>query len=137
VLAQQTWSEHLLGLEQVPQVSPRVGAAHGTHAVGVERSFVFRVARLLDVDAPVPGERLAIATVARGQHAIEHVDAAPDGLEQIVGRPHAHQVARAVRGHLGREFAQYAHHLLDWLAHREAPERHAVHRQTRDVLQVT
>ena len=42
---------------------------------------------IAQVDAPVPGEREPVATIARRQHAIEHVDAARDRFDEIVGVP--------------------------------------------------
>ena len=51
-----------------------------------------------------------MAAGARRQHAVEHVDAARDRFEDVVGRADAHQVARAV----GR---QLRHHRLEHVEH--------------------
>ena len=52
------------------------------------------VARVADREPAARGEELAVARVARGQHAVEHVDAARDRLDDVLRRAHPHQVAR-------------------------------------------
>src|SRR5713101_10036618 len=53
---------------------------------------------------------LAITAVTCGQHAIEHVDAAGDGLDQVFGRPDSHQITRLVRRHSRRDIFNYIQH---------------------------
>ena len=45
---------------------------------------------------PARREQLPVACVARRQHAVEHVDAAGDALDQVDRRAVAHQVARPI-----------------------------------------
>ena len=47
---------------------------------------------------PCAGEELAVARVAGRHHAVEHVDAAGDALDEVLGRPRTHQIARLVGG---------------------------------------
>ena len=51
---------------------------------------------ILEVDDAQARIGVAVAAGAGGMHAIEHVDAALDGAQNIVGLAHAHQVARLV-----------------------------------------
>ena len=51
---------------------------------------------------PAAGEEVAVARVAGRHHAVEHVHPARHRLDQVLGRAHAHQVARLVRGQRGR-----------------------------------
>ena len=56
---------------------------------------------VVEIDRAEAREHRAVAAVAGRQHAVEHVDAARDRLEQIVRRADAHQIARPV----GRQHA--------------------------------
>ena len=60
---------------------------------------------------PSLGERGAIPAHARGRDAVEQVDAAPDSLDEVLGKADPHQVARPI----ARE--RLAHHVED-LVHR-------------------
>ena len=44
------------------------------------------------------GIERAVARVAGGQHAVEHVDAGIDAVGDVQGRAHAHEVAGLVLG---------------------------------------
>ena len=75
---------------------------------------------------PSRGEGLAGAARAGRQHAIEHVDAALDRADDVVGLADAHQIARRVGGQLaGREIEAGEHRLLP-LPDREPADRIAV-----------
>ena len=52
---------------------------------------------VLQIDDAEAGVGVAVAAGARGVDAVEHVDAALDGAEDVVGLADAHQVARPVR----------------------------------------
>src|SRR5687768_11688451 len=71
---------HLAGHEDVPEISARVGAARVAAAGRIEGAIVLGVAGVADVDPPFAREELAVAGVARRQHAVEHVDTAGDAL---------------------------------------------------------
>src|SRR4051794_38759902 len=70
----------------------------------------------------MPGERYAMASVARWQHAVEHVDAARDRLQEIFGRADAHQVAGTIGGKRRRGFVDHSAHDLTRFADRKAPD---------------
>src|SRR2546421_9959618 len=108
------------------QVSARVAAADRARAKLVQGARVGRPARVLDVQLSARGERLPVATVARRDDAVEHVNAARDALDQVFRRADAHQVARRVRRHLWRDpFDDLVHHFL-LLADAQSPDGVAV-----------
>ena len=118
------------------RIGAAVGRADRAVAPRVERLRVVLVARLAEVHAPAPRERLAVAAVACRQHAVEQVDARAHGGEEVERRPDAHEVARPVGRHLGPELREAARHLLDRLTDREAAERQPVDLERRDLLEV-
>src|SRR5262249_51794660 len=63
-------------------------------------------------------------------HAIEHIDAARDRADDILGTADAHQIARVIGGQEIRREIQHAKHLLLALADREAADRIAVEADT-------
>ena len=66
-----------------------------------------------DIDRAVPGKSLPVAAAASRQHAIEHVDAALNRPNQIVGFAHTHQVSRPVSWkHVGCIIKATKHRLL-------------------------
>ena len=75
---------------------------------------------------PFGGEQAAVAGVARGQHAIHHVDAAGHVFGQLVGHADAHGVARPVARQHG--FGRLHHFQAERtrLAHRKAADGVAV-----------
>ena len=75
---------------------------------------------------PVAGEVVAVARVAGRHHAIEHVDAARDRFDQVLGPAHAHQVARAVVGQLRAGVLEHRVALGLRLADGQAADRIAV-----------
>ena len=124
---QQPHAENLLGRHQVPQVRARKVAASITVAPGIERTAVRLEARRFDVDLPFPLDpNRAVAAVARGRHAVEHVDAARDRLDQVVGIAYTHQVARVRGRQLGLQHLEHLVHARLGLAHRQPADRDAV-----------
>src|SRR5947207_2375919 len=104
-----------------------VGAAESrarrAWAAGLDWLLVLGEARVAEVQWPVGGERLPRAARARRQHAVEHVDAADDRLDDIVRLADTHQVARLVCGqHAYREIEAAEHRLLP-LADRKSADR--------------
>ena len=80
------------------QVGAAVMAAGGAGALLVDRPRVVAMARVAQVELAAAGESLRGAAAARRHHAVEHVDAAFHGADDV-GRPaDAHQVARPVGG---------------------------------------
>ena len=87
---------------QVVQVGRRVRAAGVAVAALFDGPFLLAVARAAEVDAPLAGEEAAVASDPGRQGAVEHVDAAGDALDQVVGGAHAHEVARLRLRHVRR-----------------------------------
>ncbi len=92
----EDWSEHFTGDEEMPQAGPGVAATGGAGAVGIERSEIFLVDGITQSHRSTAGEGHRVATVASRHDAIEHVDAPTDGLKNVLGSPHSHQVSRLV-----------------------------------------
>ena len=63
-----------------------------------------------------------MAAVARRHHAVEHVDAARDRFEDVVGRADAHQIARPVGRQLRRRLLDHRQHHVLRLADRKAAD---------------
>src|SRR5207245_1704361 len=115
---EQSMREELAGHEEVPEVGAREAAARVALAIGVERGAVARVPSLFERDGAVDREGLAVARVARREHAVEYVDAARDRLDEVFGLADSHEVARPLRGHEARDqLGQIVHRRL-WLADR-------------------
>jgi hypothetical protein len=81
------------------------------------------VARVAQAQVAEAGEEVAVARVARGHHAVEHVDAAGHAFDQVFRRAHAHQVARLVRRQPVRRVRHDAQHLVLGLADADAAHR--------------
>ena len=69
------------------------------------------------VHPPLPGEQHAVAAVAGGHHAVEHVDAAGNALQQVFGCPHSHQIARPVLRKDGMDHFYHLIHHVGRLSH--------------------
>ena len=108
------------------QIGAAEVAAGVAGAAQVERAVVVAVAAVADLDVALGREQPAVARVAGRHHAVEHVDAGLDAVEQVFRRAHAHQVARLVGRQPWCGVAQHAQHLGLGLAHRQAADRVAV-----------
>ncbi len=64
-----------------------------------------------------------MAGVARGQHAVEHVDAGDDGGDDVPWLAHAHEIAGPVRRKMRHRRLQRRHHRLGSLAHGQPAHR--------------
>ncbi len=98
----------------------------------VERPRVVAVAGIADLDVAVAGEEPAVAGVPRGQHAVEHVDSGRDGLDDILGCTHAHEIARLVHGKPRRGVRHDPAHFALGLPYREPSDRVAVESDARE-----
>src|SRR5574343_272230 len=112
--------------EQVVEVGTAERGAGVARTRRVERAGVGLVAGVLDLDIAEAGEQVAVAGVAGRHHAVEHVDAALDREDQVFRRADAHQVARLVGRHAGRDVVEDARHVLLRFADRQAANGHAV-----------
>src|SRR5436309_2198909 len=87
---------HFACQKEVPQIRPRTGRARVAVTRGIGRPVVLRVPGVLDVDANVAREQLAVSRVARRQDAIEEIDAVGDRVDEVRRRAGAHQVSRPI-----------------------------------------
>src|SRR5215213_8111717 len=79
-------SGHFAGLIKMPQIGPRKVAACITAARRIDRTVVFRILGVLDVDRSFAGKQLSVPRVARGHDAVEHVDSARHAFDEVNGR---------------------------------------------------
>src|SRR5690606_32809397 len=91
-----------------------------------KRARIVCMAGILQSDPAAPGKGKSVAAVAGRHHAIEHVDTAPDRLDEIVGRADTHQITRAVRGKEVHGRIEYTPHSGLSLADRKTANRIAV-----------
>ena len=128
VLAEQLPAERLARLREVMQIGARVARAGRAGAGGIElfvREFVNAAAHL---EETARGEDGAALRQLRRHDAVEHVDAAMDGFEDIERRADAHEIARLVRRQKLRGELAHVLALALALADREAADGEAVER---------
>ena len=104
-------------------------------AGGVDGRLVGLVAAVAQAQVAKAGEEVAVARIAGGHHAVEHVDALAHAFHQIFRRAHAHQVARLVGRQLVADVAEDALHLGLGLADRQAADGVAGQVQLRQARQ--
>src|SRR3954469_13707955 len=80
------------------EVGPAVAAGEAWTGF-FERAVVALVDVVAEAEGAGIGEGHRVAAVASGQDAIEQVDAAADGVEQILRRADTHEVPRLFGGH--------------------------------------
>ena len=134
MIAEATRSENLSRLVEVPQIGSRVSLADFALALGVERGEVVLVLRVLEVHFPRTGVGGAIAPQTSRQDAIEHVDSAEDGADDVGGGADAHEVARAVVGEERRGVGEDFERGFLRLTNGETSDGVAVERKCRDAL---
>src|ERR1700728_2413614 len=82
------------------QIGPRITLAYPAAAIGVERTGILSIARLLDRDFSFRGEQQAMSRRARGKDAIHHIDAETRVFDNFFGRAHSHHVAWLIGGEI-------------------------------------
>src|SRR6185369_15925113 len=86
VLGEEPEDQDFPGEKQMPEVSPRVSAAAArAPTCVVDGGRIILVTRLFDGYDTGPRDRLSVSGVARGEHAIEHVDPRADGAHEVAG----------------------------------------------------
>ena len=115
-------AEDFLGADEVVEVGEgvdvvAVGVAFGVD--GVEAGFPLFV---FNVDGAVGSEEKSVAAVAGGHYAVEHVNAAFDGFENVGRSADAHEVAWAVEGKDGVDNFNHLVHGFGGFAHGEAAD---------------
>src|SRR6185312_810315 len=73
-----------------------------------------------DVDDPTRYEQMAIARMARRNHAIEKVDAALDGGDDVLRKAHTHQISRPLGRDVRHQLLEHPQTLLVRLTDRQA-----------------
>jgi len=81
-----------LGHEKVAQICTRERAAGVAPALRVGRPIVLRILRVLDIDAPLAGEQLAVPGIPCWQDTVEQVYPARDRFDEVTRCSGAHQV---------------------------------------------
>lgn len=104
-------AQDFAGAVQVVQVGAAEMLAGVAAAACVQRRGVVFVLGVFDFHVAKAGKQPAVAGVARGHHAVEHIHAMRHAVDQIFRRTHAHQVMRLVRGQHRANSAQHAVHL--------------------------
>src|SRR5579859_1225628 len=75
---------HFLRHVEMAQVGARKVRAGVAAAPGIRWLPVLGIARVLDDEDAVPRQQLPVPRVSSRQHAIEHVDAARNALDEVV-----------------------------------------------------
>src|SRR5688572_13320173 len=107
----------------MPQVRARVTPANRTETRFVQRSIVLRPLGIFDVQLAARGKCLAGSPVTRRQNAVEHVDPAGHGLDEVFGRADAHQVSRTLFRHFWPNLVDYLKHSRLLFANTEPADR--------------
>lgn len=95
--------QDLVALVEMVEVRPREVAAGIAAAGRIDGPHVVLVAAVPDPHRAGPREEVAVPGVPRRHHAVEHVDAAPYALDEVLRLPDTHQVAgERPREHLER-----------------------------------
>ena len=123
---QQRAAERLPTAKQVVQIGARIIPRRRAAALHIERPRILGVAGVLDVDRPEACERQTVTAITGGHHAIEHIDAARDGLQDVVRGADAHEITRLLDGQSRRRFGDDLEHDLLGFANGESAERVAL-----------
>ncbi len=94
----------------MPQIGAGERAAGVAVAGGIERAVVLGKFAALDVELAERGVQRAVAGVARGQDAVEHVHARVDAFDDVQRRAHAHEIAGLFGRQYGSRMVQHLHH---------------------------
>src|SRR5690606_26162558 len=70
---------------------------------GIDRAGIGPEAAVADIQYAFAREELAVTGMSSRDYAVEHVDAARDGGDEIARRSDAHEVARPIRGQMRLE----------------------------------
>src|SRR5262249_42429407 len=118
----QAKPEDLVRREEVADVRARESAARRAIAFLVEWPLVEAEFSPLDVEPAVARERRAVPPHPRRRDAIEEVDAATDALDEVLGKAHAHEIARRFARQLGVDDVEDAVHVRLGLADGQAAD---------------
>ena len=91
-------------------ISPRIIFAQRAVAFRFQRSGVFAVTGVADIDRPVSGKGLRRPSGAGRHNAVKHINPAQNCADNIVGTSDPHQVAGLVLGQHARRVIQNFKH---------------------------
>ena len=89
----------------------------------VDRTVVVGVFLVHHVHFAVPREEIAVTCISRRHYAVEEINAAVYGFENVLRRTDTHEVARLVLRHIRLDCLDYAVHLLRALAYGKSADR--------------
>src|SRR4051812_24155946 len=118
--------QNLAAFVEMPQIRTAVVTTGVARTGRVERRSVCFVPRIADLEHAGGYEQMAIARVPCRHDAVEHVDAAPNCLDQVLRRTYSHEVARPVRGQVRLDCIEHFFPLLLRLADGQTADRIAV-----------
>src|SRR5206468_5973486 len=96
VPGQEHRTQDLFRFHQMVDVTPGVGPACWTDALGIDWAWIDRVPCIAHVELPEAREGCARATASRRHDAVEHIDAALNCAQDVLGPADAHEIARPV-----------------------------------------
>ena len=109
-------------------IGAAVARANRAVAGFVDGPRIAHMAGVAHVQRPVAQEGQGRAPAARRHNAVEHVDSAPDGADDIGRFPDAHQIARLCERQGGHGEIERAEHQVLSLAHGKTSDRYSVER---------
>ena len=94
-------SEDFIAFLQVSDIGAAETLARGARALGINGTRIVAKPLVANIDRAVIGKKVAVASVTRWHHAVEHIHAPRNGLDKVGGCTHPHQVAGSLRWHTG------------------------------------
>ena len=90
VVAAEGTCKYLIALAKVTNVSSRITPADRTGAVFIQWPIVPMKPGVSHIHPADGRKNLSIARIARWKHAIEHISAARNAFDKVLGRPDSH-----------------------------------------------
>src|SRR5215204_1441305 len=131
---EQPDAEDFLLVDEMADVRAREPRAGRAGTIRLQWALIARKPRVAQVEAPLARQRGSGARRSRREHAVEHVHAALDHLEDALRIADAHEIARLAFGEEVATEAGQLEHLLPALADREPADSDAVEVERRDLL---
>lgn len=122
----------LLAVYEVTQVGLGVELTRQTRILLIDGAEILLPLGVLDVDDAAAGVEQAVAGVSGGQHAVEHIDAEGNALQDIDRRAYAHQVAGLIFGQDLTDQIGHLVHIFRRFAYRQAADGVGLAAETRD-----
>src|SRR3954469_3091837 len=132
--AQEPDAEDLLLVHEMADVGAAELPAGGAAAMLVERAGVALEPGVPEIEPPLPRQRASRPSRARRQHAVEHVDAFRDDLDDAFGITDPHEVARLAGRQAAGSVARRLEHRGAVFADGEPADRVAVEVERDELL---